>query len=460
MRTPPISFSTECGSCFHRMLLCSYFIRMPNKRVPSSKTEGKNVLPRAKPRKKATRIVPLTAAESPRVREAVAAGDVPWEEAQKRLVAAIQGGRVWRTPEWHALRERLINDHCAQCSSTEGPFTLQHFWHPLTIPEAARLLRLQHRRRARDEYLIRYPIIEATEERQACPRCHSVNIYSRDRVTPRWKCNYRSGRRWCGHEFDQPVRVIAPAYKVNAAQTQASWTAFYAYYNLQYADMAESFNVQATLHVLELFERYLSGEGTGTFCRKCAFMWDQNGLRLCHMCRTEWHKHHEPACIVCVRGVRYVMCCACGEQRHSDAYPTCYYCAQKGITAVTASVIRGDEEISHTVVEDVPTRAPGSEIVSEARGPAQRRSPAKEDPTRGTPHKRGPRLTPTQCRVGTRVAHAMFGPGTIDQATQDIRGLISVVFDDAARGRKVLSLTHALLSLLGTNNERAEEVTA
>ena len=433
---------------------------MPKKRVPAmgaGRTKSRHVAKSAKTAGPA----PLTAAESPSVRAAVLAGELPWEEAQARLIAAIQGGRVWHSPEWHALRLRLIKDRCAQCSTAEGPFTLQHFWHPLSIPEASRFLRLEHRRRAHEEYLVQYPLVDATEERQACPRCSSVNIYHREHVTPHWKCNYRSGRRWCGHEFDEPVRLMAPAYKANAAQKQAHWTAFYAEYNSQYGELADSFNVQATVEVLELFERYLSGEGTDTFCRKCAFMWDQKGLRLCHVCRTEWHAHHEPACGVCARGVRYVICGACGKQRHSDAYPTCYHCAEKGITTVPDGDgppgVPDDNSGFRAPNDEEPVGPPGSELVSSVADLDTTASPRgvvlREAPVRG--RQTGPRLPVAQCQPGVRVTHTKFGPGTIEETSDSHGGLAVVRFDDPARGRKTLSLAQAPLALLTVDEECA-----
>jgi len=128
---------------------------------------------RLRPRRTSTPVAPLTATESPSVRAAVQAGELPWSVAQERLIAAIKNGRHWGSAEWRALGERLIKDHCEQCGTREGPFTLQHFWQPAPIPKIASRLRADHGARLWDEFQARYPVAEATEERQACPRCKS-----------------------------------------------------------------------------------------------------------------------------------------------------------------------------------------------------------------------------------------------------------------------------------------------
>ena len=275
----------------------------------------------------ASPIVPLTLAEASAVRAAVQAGTLPWREAQERLIAAIRGGRLWRTPEWKELRGRLIQDSCQQCHTSDGPLTLQHFWHPPKISKVAADLRFEHRKRAWEDFRVRNPFNPVSEERLACPRCKSVNIYSRDRMKPRWKCNSHQGRRWCHYEFDEPVRVQAPARKVNAAQHKELWERFQTEYAKTYAASVESFDVMATVMVLENFERYLTGQHTATFCRKCAYLWDKRGVRLCHVCRAAWHKHDEPACTGCRFGVCLIVCRTCGTYRHADRYPTCYRCA-------------------------------------------------------------------------------------------------------------------------------------
>ena len=97
--------------------------------------------------------------------------------------------------EWRAPRDRLIKDECEQCGSTEPPFTLHHLApirDTLSIPK---LLREQHRQAALIAFNAGNPAPNATEERQACPRCQSPSLYSRKRLTPKWKCNGQ--RRGC-----------------------------------------------------------------------------------------------------------------------------------------------------------------------------------------------------------------------------------------------------------------------
>lgn len=47
--------------------------------------------------------------------------------------------------------------------------------------------------------------------------------------------------------------------------------------------------------------RYMSGADTTTFCDKCAYLWDEHGMRLCNVCGKHYHKFDERMCQYCVR---------------------------------------------------------------------------------------------------------------------------------------------------------------
>ena len=46
--------------------------------------------------------------------------------------------------------------------------------------------------------------------------------------------------------------------------------------------------------------RYMSGEGTATFCKKCAFLWDVKGQLLCRKCRERYHDFSYETCFNCI----------------------------------------------------------------------------------------------------------------------------------------------------------------
>ena len=46
--------------------------------------------------------------------------------------------------------------------------------------------------------------------------------------------------------------------------------------------------------------RYMSGEDTVTFCNKCAYLWDEHGMKLCDTCREHYHKFSDGMCYYCL----------------------------------------------------------------------------------------------------------------------------------------------------------------
>ncbi|ODT04198.1 MAG: hypothetical protein ABS52_05975 [Gemmatimonadetes bacterium SCN 70-22] len=86
----------------------------------------------------------------------------------------------------------------------------------------------------------------------------------------------------------------------------------------------------AVKRAVEEFALYMSGDGTATFCKTCAFNWDKLGVRLCVECRDAWHPLDEQQCNACRTGGTWVLCKECQEARHLDRYSMCYACNQRG----------------------------------------------------------------------------------------------------------------------------------
>ena len=49
------------------------------------------------------------------------------------------------------------------------------------------------------------------------------------------------------------------------------------------------------------FEEYLSCEKAVTFCKKCAFLWDVRGLKLCKRCKQHYHPFDFEYCFNCAK---------------------------------------------------------------------------------------------------------------------------------------------------------------
>ena len=51
-------------------------------------------------------------------------------------------------------------------------------------------------------------------------------------------------------------------------------------------------------------DEYMSGEGTATFCKKCAFLWDVKEMRLCSQCQESYHPFRYKTCFNCLPQVK------------------------------------------------------------------------------------------------------------------------------------------------------------
>jgi len=205
--------------------------------------------------------------------------------------------KPWATKEWKEMRERRIGDRCKQCDSTDGPFVLQHFEHdyselPSKNPVAWELMR---------EYDKVPP--RPTVQRPACPQCNRRALSERKKLKPKWRCI------GCHHEFDEPIIVETT---INNRTEKAAWVKWKKEILFPARD-----NFLVTHHdiveqrygtVLSAYKKerqtsdakYMSGEGTATFCKKCAFLWDMREMRLCSKCKTHYHLFRFENCYNCL----------------------------------------------------------------------------------------------------------------------------------------------------------------
>ncbi|MBE7480614.1 MAG: hypothetical protein HS104_11615 [Polyangiaceae bacterium] len=187
-------------------------------------------------------------------------------------------GAPWTWKEWKKERAALIGSECRQCSSTDGPFVLQHlvqlgglghYVYALWVKEPE----FQAERAAR-------AAIGKTEKpirREACPSCERTTIYFRSRSRT-WKCSA------CKHEFTTPTKVMAlsPEQKRRiAARKQAAFEES----KLDYQSRAwDAVGHEAVLKWLAHYREYLAFTHATTFCKRCAFLWDEIGSRVCRSC--------------------------------------------------------------------------------------------------------------------------------------------------------------------------------
>jgi hypothetical protein len=281
--------------------------------------------------------VPLTAAECPAVLAALRSGTLDPRAVQQRIVAAVSNKRLWQTPEWKELRERLLKPHCEQCGTTEEPFTLQHLWHPKTVSEWVRGLREEHREQAWQRFAAEHAEDPAYQDRYerdgdprpGCPRCGGWSLQERKSakalaVMARYRCLTQRNGRHCHHEFNEAVEVQPIKLRDRSSFV---WEAFRAAYEPIYQATTDAIYRDATIRAVEEFAAYMTGEGVLTFCKRCAYMWDKKGLRLCTECRDGWHEHHWARCKACATGATWVVCARCSSNRHLSTASSCFSCA-------------------------------------------------------------------------------------------------------------------------------------
>jgi hypothetical protein len=274
---------------------------------------------------------PLELEEIPQVQQQLRDGRVTWQQVHERLMATVRGGRVWQTKEWKRPRAELIKEYCDQCGSTEPPLTLQHFSHPPSIYDVvpsivnrARWEAWQAHYEANPED--RTPI---TRRRPACPRCGGISLLERKTKTPRYRCNTQV-RGTCHFEFDESIEVEWVDTRATAARVQAGHDqrrkAFNVEWDREHADEAHALYVDVMIQLLDAHAKYVRAEESATFCKRCAYLWDKKGVRLCATCGIGYHEISKEQCDECAGLVTMILCKVCNSHRHNICYETCYHC--------------------------------------------------------------------------------------------------------------------------------------
>ena len=221
------------------------------------------------------------------LRDRFESGALGWEETLEALKALP---KPWATREWKAWRAEHLADACVQCGSGEGPMVLQHLRHPMSFADIRRAVQHQLWELASEHGDTGVPPCP-TEERQVCPVCASTSIRYY-KTFGYWRCHGQAAGIKCGHEFAEPTVADVPDKGAWWEMKQAAWRAFMD----TNADLVGS---QALAVSFEQQAEYLSMAHATAFCKKCAFLWDRKGLRLC-ACGRQYHAFHNPGCRMCL----------------------------------------------------------------------------------------------------------------------------------------------------------------
>lgn len=180
---------------------------------------------------------------------------------------------------WREKREQLIGKSCQACGTKNGPFVLQHLWHPIPIGT------LQYKAYQR------YPTSDP----------------------PYYSDYFNSG----GGDYEDYQIFLHDFGK-------HKWESF-----LKDNEAQLSIAKQA----LDEEIRYLNLGDTETWCSKCAYYWDMRGeSSICPICKSRYTYGHCPTCKECkyteagapLWGL--VQCHVCKVEYHDPKYPTCFTC--------------------------------------------------------------------------------------------------------------------------------------
>lgn len=230
--------------------------------------------------------------EVKQIEKALRADAIDWQTAASEFDSLRKRRKPWKTQKWREERAQLIKSYCQQCGSSKPPLVLQHLEHPLTLEQIMyRLTGKETVREFKKKYFheFRQSLLET---RPVCPDCNSLNIRPLKR-RPAWKC-YK-----CKASHESPLKKDVLTFEgkktlgeYKSRKKREVWEEFIQQYG-------EICGKQAILIQIEQHKRYLSLKDTVTFCKRCAYLWDIEGLRLCRKCNTHWHSFLYTSCIYC-----------------------------------------------------------------------------------------------------------------------------------------------------------------
>lgn len=210
--------------------------------------------------------------------------------------------KPWGTSEWKEKRKELLKDHCEQCDDHEGPFVLQHIWQPPeyrsvvdhVINDYVKLKLQQPDVQVLQERQVQQCIAEHGFTRDVCPECFSMNIQRRKNLTPIFRCTK------CNHRFDQPViknDCLPRSVSLDRVRKKFVKSLQEVVWNEQHDEIRKT----AILQCITNYRRYVSCADTITVCKKCAYLWEIKGMKLCSKCKTHYHLMCYEQCFECVK---------------------------------------------------------------------------------------------------------------------------------------------------------------
>jgi hypothetical protein len=215
---------------------------------------------------------------------------ITWQDALSFLTSRE---KPWSTKEWKEKRDVLIKDYCESCGKKEGPFVLQHLEQPPKTSIIFSRIRHEYFEEYSNKYTFKYKKKIKYIDRESCPNCGSLNVRFL-KTESIWKCYGKCKRR-----FENPVIIqdIDPIQKKDIQEKKKIFREEkYRAFEEKYKDIIGK---EAVLESISYHEEYISLKNTSTFCKKCAFLWDIKGVKLCPNCKQRYCAVYMEMCSVC-----------------------------------------------------------------------------------------------------------------------------------------------------------------
>lgn len=215
---------------------------------------------------------------------------ITWQDALSFLTSRE---KPWATKEWKEKRDVLIKDYCESCGTKEGPFVLQHLKQPDKFAEIMSTIRYEHLKEFSSAFEFKYGKRIKYIKRESCPKCNSLKVRFL-KTENIWKCYGK-----CGRKFDNPLIIqdIDPIQKKDISEKKKLFRDdIFIKFKEKYSDIVGK---QAVLESIRQHEEYISLKDTCTMCKKCAFLWDIKGLKLCPNCKQSYCAVYMDMCKSC-----------------------------------------------------------------------------------------------------------------------------------------------------------------
>ena len=216
----------------------------------------------------------------------------------------------WSSPEWKALRDRVLKDFCEICGSHTPPFILHHTKPLPSYSSTRNQVASSLFSELLDKGQLNTNLIHITV-RDSCPECSSINVQGpRSTIFPPFYC----GR--CYHRFDHPV-------KKEVKNDKALRRDFFQRFK-------DEIDRRTQIERDKQAKYYLSGEDVMTVCKRCHIPTEQ-GKVICKLCNYYFHSPRYKQCWECLKKLKtddgQIICKFCERRFHPQNEQACDECS-------------------------------------------------------------------------------------------------------------------------------------